>query len=243
MPKIMLDAHVHLHSGVPPQTALRRAHRRMTAQGGPDSLAVVLLAEQTGCHAFQSLRPSARPTQEEESLWLDHDGSMLLVIAGRQVVSAEGLEILAQATSAQFEDGLPATELLRAMRAVDAIVTLPWGVGKWLGARGRLVDDLLQADQPEALLLGDNGGRPAFWPEPRFRARPVLRGSDPLPISGDGRRIGTFGTVLRGTLSQDRPARDLRRLLRRPGERLEPYGTLASPFRFLSNQLRLRMSA
>ncbi len=207
-------------------------------------LPVVLLAEQQGCNAFESLRARAHPTREAESLWLDNASiSPLLILAGRQVVSAEGLEILAQATAAQFSDGEPAEQLLEAMTAAGAIITLPWGAGKWLGRRGRLLDRLLAADLEGALLLGDNGGRPAWWREPRLMARPVLRGSDPLPLAGEDARIGSFGSMLEGALSRERPAADLRALLRALRQPPPGFGRHVSSLRFVSHQLRMRIAA
>ena len=215
----------------------------MTALTAGDCLPVILLAERQGCHAFERLCETAKPTQESESLWIGTSAPSLLVIAGRQVVSAEGLEILAQATTARFTDGLPAAELLETMAAADAIITLPWGVGKWLGKRGRLLDRLLAADHEGRLLLGDNGGRPAWWRERRLRLRPVLRGSDPLPIAGDASRIGSFGSILEGELSREHPAADLRSLIRMLQHSPAGFGRLAPSFRFFANQLRMRVAA
>lgn len=243
MPELMIDAHVHLHPGDDPRDRLMQAHGRMMAAAGKDCLPVFMLAEQQGCDAFGMLKASAQSTAEPESLWLETGSADILVLAGRQVVSAERLEILALATAAGFADGAPAEQLVAAMGAADALTILPWGVGKWAGARGRLVDRLLAGDPEGRLLLGDNGGRPAFWPERRFRHRTVLRGSDPLPLRGDARRIGTFGTILHGGLSADRPGRDLRALIRSAGRQARHYGALASPLHFLGNQLRLRMAS
>lgn len=242
MPKIMIDAHVHLHPGTPAIGALLAARQRMAAMAAGDCLPVVLLAEQQGCRAFEDLRALARPTQEAESLWLDGADGPLLVIAGRQVVSAERLEILAQATVVEFADGTPAERLLEAMIAAGAIITLPWGAGKWLGRRGALLDRLLAADGEGALLLGDNGGRPAWWRERRLAGRPVLRGSDPLPIAGDASRIGSFGSVLEGTLSRERPAAGLRAIVRALRNGPAGFGRQASPFRFVSDQIRMRIT-
>lgn len=236
MSRLMIDAHVHLHPGVDPWDVLTQAHARI----GAGVTSVFMLAEQQGCAMFDALKGRARSTAEPESLWLGDD---ILLLAGRQVVSAEKLEILALATDAQFADGTPAQPLIEGMHWADALIVLPWGVGKWLGARGRLVDRLLAQDGEGRLLLGDNGGRPLFWPESRFGTRMTLRGSDPLPLKGDAGRIGSFGTMLEGTVSRDRPGRDLRALIRSAGARAQHYGALASPTKFLSNQLRLRMAS
>ena len=239
MPDVLIDAHVHLRPGEGARGVLLQAAERMAAQGGAGAICVTMLAEQPRCDAFEQMRAEGAQTAEAESLWI----GPLLLIAGRQVVSAEGIEILAQATSARFDDGAPARRMLSAMARADALTTLPWGVGKWLGRRGRLVDELLAADGEGRLLLGDNGGRPGWWRESRFAGRIVLRGSDPLPIAGDERRIGAFGSVLNGEISRDRPAADLRALIRSLDRLPASFGRCVSPLRFVSNQLRLRMAA
>ena len=74
-------------------------------------------------------------------------------------------------------------------------VICPWGFGKWLGARGKLISDLAQR-KPEQFNLGDNGGRPWLWAwVPQFgNKRPkVINGSDPLPLLGEIKRVGSYG--------------------------------------------------
>src|SRR4051794_39643129 len=138
----------------------------------------LLLAEMSGANVFarwQSGRAawSVRRTQEQESLIL---GDKLLVIAGRQIVTAERIEVLALLTSETFEEGRPLDETIQRTKLAGALVVLPWGVGKWCGARGRSVAN---AAIRYAVQLGDNGGRPLGWPRPvLFREHCVLPGSD-----------------------------------------------------------------
>lgn len=241
MRRIMIDAHVHLNPCGPTAQALIDAHRRMTASAGKHPLSVFMLAEQAGLTAFSGLRTHGIATEESESLWLSDKAGDILVLAGRQVVSAERVEILALATAACFPDGQPAEQLVDAMIDAGALVILPWGVGKWIGQRGRVIDHLLQRDERRQILLGDISARPRFWRERRLRARPVLRGSDPLPIKGDSRRIGTFGTALDGMLSHHRPAADLRALMRSDMANARSFGKPVSAYHLLRDQIRLRL--
>jgi len=172
----------------------------------------------------------------------------IYIIAGRQIVTAEGLELLALATHLSFEDGLPVSSALVAARASGAIPVFPWAVGKWLGKRGKILSTLLSRESPADLCLGDNSGRPVFWPNPlHFRqARAlnmhVLPGTDPLPFASEAMRVGSFGFSMRGQLSKVQPATDLKRLLRAKETRLLAYGRLEKPWRFFANQIRLRMA-
>ncbi|CDO35689.1 hypothetical protein [Novosphingobium sp. KN65.2] len=239
--RIAVDAHVHLHDEGDALSTLEAAARNF-AQAAPQAqTGVCMLVEREGFAVFRHLRGRLVQTGEAHSLWLD-DGRRLLVVAGRQIVSAEGLEVLGLGfSSAMALERKPAGEIVAAIHAARALPVLPWGVGKWLGARGGLVDRLLQDDP--ALLLGDNGGRPGFWRVARFSGkRRVLAGSDPLPLPGSSGTIGRFGFLLDGTLPAERPAEALLEALRDPATELTPYGSLASPMRFLRDQTRLRLA-
>lgn len=238
---VAIDAHVHLHDKRGARRALEGAWSTFCRNAPGLGNAVCLLTERDGYDVFSSLRGELVETAEAESLWLD-ESRRLLVVAGRQIVSREGLEVLALFLGARVElEGKPASEIVAAIRAHDAVPVLPWGVGKWLGPRGRLVDRLL--DGEGELFLGDNAGRPGLWPVPRFgRGIRVLPGSDPLPIEGADSAIGSFGCLLDCDLPPDRPAAALRRALRDPAAELVRFGRLANPFRFAIDQARLRVS-
>ena len=238
--RVAIDAHVHLHSASEALVALGIANDRLAAAGG--EVGVVMLAERDGYDVFDSLRHELIATDEPESLWFD-ESRKLLVLAGRQIVSSEKLEILALATGACMPDGAPAEKVVADMDAADAIVVLPWGVGKWLGKRGALVNRLTSAADRARLFLGDNGGRPAAWRVPQFDGKlKTLAGSDPLPLPGWPQAIGSFGSTLNVALEPSTPSASLKRALRDPATPLESFGKLASPLRFLVDQTRLRLA-
>ena len=151
----------------------------------------------------------------------------IYIVAGRQIVTAEGLELLALGTDQLFEDGLPASSALTAVRASGALPVFPWAVGKWLGKRGKILSDLLSRElrsnesatdgSSADLYLGDNSGRPIFWHNPSHfkQARAldmhVLPGTDPLPFADEAKRVGSFGFVVHGSLSDEHPVDDLKR--------------------------------
>jgi 2-polyprenyl-3-methyl-5-hydroxy-6-metoxy-1,4-benzoquinol methylase len=286
-PHLLVDAHIHLHDCFDLGkffTAARNNFQQQSRQLGLESTAegVLLLAEVRGMHAFERLKQTRsqlneqlrdwtiEPTSEAMSLRVTHtDGQSLLLVSGRQVVTQEGIEVLTLMTPATVEDGLSLEETLNAAIAADSLTVLPWGVGKWLGKRGQLVRDRLEASLPGSLqanpqanpgntdpatplFAGDNGGRPSFWPLPSFcQQRPQLPGSDPLPLAGEVQRPGSFGFVVAA------PA-DWREHAATPGQRLkawlqsawlqndqtllQPYGRSPSPWQFLKNQSLLRIN-
>lgn len=209
---VAIDAHVHLHERLDPIHTLRLAHRALRQAAPEAQNYMVMLACRDRHRPFISLRIRLAHTREPESLRYDEDGSSLIVVAGRQIVTAERIEILALGSLTRIEDGIDAERTIAVLREQDAVVVLPWGVGKWLGARGKLIDRLLH-EYPD-VRTGDIGGRPRFWPVPQFKERrPSLSGSDNLPLPGSDGQVGNFGSVVEAGISRERPLADLKQAL------------------------------
>lgn len=157
------------------------------------------------------------------------------LVAGRQIVTRERLEILALAMRAKIPDGLPARDVIQKVIAAGGIPVLAWSPGKWLFARGRLVRDLIESDHAKVLCLGDTTLRPKLWPEPRLmqlareRGLAVVPGSDPLPFAGEERYAGTYGFVCQGAFDAGHPAVSIRQILIGPGA-ITPAGERCSPW-------------
>jgi hypothetical protein len=238
----LVDAHVHLHRPAHALDDLALAAANFAVADENAALAVVLLAERAGYDAFSQLAvqlPEAGP----DAVWYEDGPLRLLIVAGRQIVTREGLEILGLATRNPIPDGLSAHGVLARLRSSDALAVLPWGVGKWLGKRGRIVDELIAEAPLGQLFLGDNGGRPTWWSVPQFSGRlPVLAGSDPLPLAGSTAAIGSFGSRVTGSLDESRPVASLKQILRNPSTKISTYGRLTPSLRFFSDQARLRFS-
>ncbi|MCX6906379.1 MAG: hypothetical protein NTW03_23450 [Verrucomicrobia bacterium] len=159
------------------------------------------------------------------------------LVAGRQIVTRERLEILGLAMRATIPDGLPTRDVIQKVVEAGGIPVLAWSPGKWLFARGRLVRDLIESDQGQILCLGDTTLRPTLWPEPRLmqlarkRGMTVIPGSDPLPLAGEERFAGTYGFVYQGAFDASQPAAAIGRMLAGPaaaswaGYGLTPVGT------------------
>jgi hypothetical protein len=174
------------------------------------------------------------------------DDYRLVVIAGHQLVSHEQLEVLALGTRQQFEGGKATETLIREIAEAGALPVLSWGVGKWLGTRGRVVEGLIERSDLPPFFLGDSAHRPTFWPQSslfrRAEERGIrnLSGSDPLPFPGEVQRAGSFGVVLNGTLDLEKPARDLKQTLLDPSTTFRQFGEGETPGRFVRNQLKMQ---
>lgn len=259
---LLVDGHVHFYGGYDRagffQSAVEHARRAAGELGLPPTTpGCLLLAEAGGEQWFRRFRDEAEgraadgwmltATAEEDSLAVRRGWDRLFLIAGRQIVTREGIEVLALATAAELPDGLPLDDVLGWIGDRGALAVLPWGFGKWWGARGAAVRQALRRHTGERLFLGDSGGRPQATPAPRLlreaadqRTR-VLPGSDPLPLPGEERRAGSYGFVVRGAFDERRPAASLRRLV--AGADLQPpsFGRRTGLLGFAAAQLALRL--
>ena len=238
---IAVDAHVHLHEAEPDLFAIARRLRiaaREPVEGG-----ALLLADIGAPDGFRRVRalPGVRLLSEVNGLTIDTPDLPLLIVAGRQVVTAEGVEVLVHASMQAPVDGLPAAEVLAWARRHGRYACLPWGFGKWLGARRRTVRGLL--DDHPGLAVGDVSTRPGCWPDPLLRppeyGRPVWRGTDPLPVAGDADRIGRFGQVVRVPGCAGEPVAELMRALCDP-RAVRPFGQRLGAMTALRLQLAFR---
>lgn len=174
-------------------------------------------------------------------------GERLLVVAGRQVRTREGLEMLGLATTEEFPDGLSFEDALARVRWSGAVPVLPWGFGKWWFYRGGLIEALLRRPEPKWIFLGDNGGRPAVGGTPRLlrearrRGIPVLPGSDPLPLAGHEARAGSYGFLVREGVDEQQPAAALRQWLRGLAVQPPTFGGCQRLTQFCRDQIHLRL--
>lgn len=254
---LLVDAHVHFHLCFERDAFLDAAlanFQRGAEElgiGGP-FLGCLLLSEMTSERALQRLLSGEagawrfEPTTEPSSLMAcrSTDGARLLVIAGRQVRTREGLEILALLSTEEFPDGLPFRDALARVRWSGAVPVLPWGFGKWWFYRGSLIEGILRRPEPKWLFLGDNGGRPDLGSPPRLLREggvPVLPGSDPLPLPEHAGRAGSYGFLVQDGVEESRPAAALRRWLRELSTQPPTFGGCQSLGRFCRDQMALRL--
>ncbi|MDX1739840.1 MAG: hypothetical protein R3178_01045, partial [Rhodothermales bacterium] len=189
-----------------------------------------------------------RDMEEKTAACYERDDATVVVLQGRQLRTAENLEVLAIGTDADLDDGLPIRATLDAATAAGAVRVIPWGFGKWFGRRGRVLRNLLDESDPTDFFLGDNSNRlsgahrPALFAEAEALGFRMLPGSDPLPFPDECQSVGRAGFVLPGRLDLDTPASDLKRRLSEVGATIEPFGEFESTSRFLRNQLNMQRS-
>ena len=264
----VVDAHVHIHPCYEPDELLGNAYTNLSAaqeRGAlPESQALFLLmTECAGDDYFGALYATAQgrgdgrglalrrwamaPTGEECSVLAVSGSRELFIVAGRQVACREGLEVLVLGTTRRLPDGLPIRHVLSETDSWGVPRVIPWGPGKWLFRRGRLLNELVEEFRKPTFFLGDEGGRPVFWGYPHHFGRAArlgvrdLPGTDPLPFAHDVTKAGRMGFRVRIDLDRARPAASLLDALRQQSTTLQRFAVLESPLRFVRNQIGMQL--
>lgn len=292
---VLVDAHVHYHSGFSRDAFFAAASSNTEAGarqlGLPGAITKVLLMTESagtdmfGGFAAEAARASAggssaaadsstdtahtpagtsgtlaatakttartdwsfRQTREGRSLWATSADDSILVIAGRQIVTRDRLEVLALGCRAGIADGLPLRAARDAVIEAGGVPVVPWGFGKWWFARGRRVAQLLGEEAPGRWFLGDNAGRPHLSRRPTLFGEAarhgvfVLPGSDPLPLPGQEAKAGRCGFVMPQALDKQRPAAALLDWLRNCSEQPTTFGRYEDLGRFARDQLAMQL--
>jgi hypothetical protein len=172
----------------------------------------------------------------------------LILVGGRQIATAEGLEVLALGAVGPFADREPVETTIDAVRKQDGVPVIPWGFGKWWRRRGAIVQRLV-ADHARfpLLFLGDSAGRPGMAPRPRLlteaerQHRAVLPGTDPLPLPGEEKKVGRLVFLVEREIDADRPFTWLRDGLIHCGTSPLTFGAYERPAVFLLRQISMQM--
>ena len=200
------------------------------------------LQDRSACGSWD-IRPA--PGEPQSLIATRHD-NWIAVVCGRQVRCERGLEVAALGTLQEFADGKGLQETICEVQANGALACLPWGFGKWSGARGRLVRAALDANDLKLLTVCDNGGRLEILGRPRLvseaarRGFKVLPGTDPFPFGDDYLRTGGFG-FLAAEPCQAHPWQDLMGWIMAQDRSPSPYGRALGPLRFLYNNIGIQL--
>lgn len=262
---ILGDGHVHIHESFQLKVLFDAAlhnfqhtARSLDIEGNIDR--ILLLTESAGADFFDHIRRvnhiptgstdgfTVQPTDDPNCLRIEStDGRVLHIIAGRQIVTAESLEVLALGLDQSYPDGKPITAVLEDLKTKNCLMTLPWGAGKWLGKRGKIIRETVQAFKNGKLFLGDNGNRPFFWPLPGIfsesgkKGIANIPGSDPLPFKNQEKRIGSFGFLVPGHVNPATPCQSLFRILTETDIAIQSYGKTEKLLPFLFHQISMQL--
>jgi len=255
MEPILLDAHVHLYPQFDLKEPFTHASQNLSAlSGGSAGPQLLLLTERSDCRFFENLAADRLPAgysldrlAEEPAIKITSPGQeTFFLIAGRQIVSRESLEVCALACTLHLPDRqYAAAEIIDRVHQAGGVPALNWAPGKWLFSRGKAVVALLQRFKPDQLLIGDTTMRPALWSTPclmRSAHRSgfhILAGSDPLPFSGEEKQIGRYACRMQAVWQNDRPVASLRAALLNTDSVIERVGRRSSNCEFIGRQWRI----
>lgn len=250
---------MHFHPGFDLTAFFHAASSNIRSAAGhlgfeSDTVGCLLLAESGTSHTFHDLQSgranlaaewSVHSTGEDDSLVVRHAGRVrLLIVAGRQIATSEGLEVLALLTRERFGAGLQLQAAIEAAHAAGAVPVIPWGFGKWTLHRGSVVAAAVRGGAGR-LFLGDNGGRfghePPLFVVARRAGIPVLPGSDPLPFARHQRRVGSFGFVADVAVDLQKPSQQLRQWLSHLKVQPGAYGTRVGFGAFVRDQVGMQL--
>ncbi|MBL7076010.1 MAG: hypothetical protein ISS31_00935 [Kiritimatiellae bacterium] len=219
---IVADTHVHIYPEYDAGRFLVDTVARLQALA-PAAMPVICLTERAGQHVYADWATAGKVPETDfavqaiESrggivLRIETEAGPLHILPGRQIVTAERLEVLVLGRDLELADNTPAADLIRAILAAGSIPVLTWAFGKWWFGRSHTVRALVEHFAPERLWLGDTTMRPREWPRGRIMRQAikagarVLAGSDPLPGQNEARYAGRYATLLNRELDPKDPA-------------------------------------
>lgn len=228
---VIADTHIHIYPFYDIRLALDSLRNNLHALD-PDASCMAFLAERHDCRFFRDfslnasvmLGPQVRVDVLDAVLRVRETGLRdLYIVAGRQIITRERIEILALMTDTIMDDNQPARDVIAEVRAGRGIPVLGWAPGKWFFARKKVIEAILEENEPGTLLIGDTTLRPVGWPMPVLMNKAVRKGftlvagSDPLPFPGEEAMAGRYASRLAATLDPGNPLASIRTLLTTPG--------------------------
>ncbi len=259
--KLIVDGHVHFYGHYDPERFFDAAIENLNAEfhslypSDNKFTKLLLFTEGKQNDFFSQLKKKDiiggkseykfKDTQEDSSIILLKNGQPICyILAGRQIVTREKLEVLSIASNQKIEDGLSIEEVVKGLLVKQTITVLAWGVGKWFFRRGKVIKDIIEKYHSPYLFIGDNSARPSFWSKPKLYNLAerynvgVLSGSDPLPFSEEVSRVGTFGFIIEGDFQVNKPAESFRNILVSNKSSISLFGHHDDAISFLKRQAK-----
>lgn len=237
---LLIDGHIHIYPHYNLESAINQgisnlisaAQTDLKLTAGAKVVPIWLLTERFDSNFYnEALNFSNElnlkeikviPGKEKETLIVETDGKPILyMLAGRQIVTKENLEILSLISTLYLKDREKSIDEV-IDRVIDSggIPAINWAPGKWFFSRGKVVARTIQNHSPDNLLIGDTSLRTRLWRLPRLMAEAqkrgfkIIAGSDPFPLKNEEKQIGHYGFALTGKFDDTRPAASLRNLLK-----------------------------
>jgi len=256
---ILFDAHVHIYPqfdliNTINKSLLNFAKIKETNHLPNKTIKVWLLTEGQDYHFFSQEHAlnneySIKQTGEKESLVVINNHTnkpILYIIAGRQIVTKDKLEICALTTLFKPKDReFNTQDTIQSVLDLNGVAALNWAPGKWLFSRGKIVREVIEKNNPDSLLISETTMRPTFWPTPSLMkiainmGFKVIAGSDPLPFTKEENLIGSYCSLLKGSFNTEKPADSMRHLLLDPSMSSKRLGKRSGTLTFAKRQFKI----
>ncbi len=252
--RLVIDTHLHFYPFYDVGKAFAALHSNLSSSDFcQDATIVGILTESNGCHFFKQVK------ENPEKFQLSHfkinfcRGAIVVkmpeypemyILPGRQIVTAENIELLCLLVDCEIEDGLPARMVIKRICEQNGVPVIAWSPGKWQFKRRRIVKDLVLKHKPGSLLIGDTALRPAGWPLHGLmklavsKGLGVVSGSDPFPLEGEEKTMGKFGILLEFDMNSSDLITGLRAVLLNPATIMTCIGRRHSFFQVVSKLVR-----
>lgn len=252
----IIDGHVHARPSHDAALLLSAAIANFDRLGAGAAKVhgMLMLAESVGEESFARWAAHDRPlgrwrfteTDEPVTLLAERDDARVLtIINGRQWTCDDKLEVLTLGSDARLDDGMDFFECIEAGLSVSAMVVLPWGFGKWTGARRERVLEAIDRFG-DRLVLGDSAARPGRGRDTVLDAGQaegvaVLAGTDPLPMGSHALRVGRYATAIDGRPPLNGRWEWLSSQIRSSSPRCRTIGSRDGLLGAIATQVRLRL--
>ncbi len=233
---IILDTHVHIYKNYSLDDFFKRADINFNDSLNKENLdifntsKILFLTERYDLDFFKNIREGKAnlkdfevlETKEENSLIIKDKNTSLILISGRQIISAENIELLALGLNSKIEDKkLELSQLIGEVRLKGAVAVIPWGFGKWLFKRKEVIKKVLENYNGRGLFLGDTSLRPkefiiknSLFKKAKHLKIKTLQGTDPLNLKNEENRVCKYCLYLKKeTISKKTPFKDLSSIL------------------------------
>lgn len=251
---LIADTHVHFYPYYDTGRAFNNLLNNLNALDKSAEKAV-FLAERSECCFFSDLKEGRitvpdgfvmEETGDDCALRIVKDGQLgFYLFGGRQIVTAERLEVLSLVSSQFIGDGSPINDVVKNIEDCGAVPVLTWALGKWLLGRRQTVMKTMDSFGPRRLVIGDSFMRPEVLPDPyplRYAVKngfTVIAGSDPLPFQDEEQFMGRYASVISGEINRNVPAESVRRMLRAGAGNVKTAGARSSLLNVLIRQFKL----
>lgn len=263
--KLVIDGHVHIYPFFDIIEAIQHginnlqngARQCLSIRGELEFIPVLLLTERYDCSFFQQVRQGTVELsnsvlrlisgEDNEAVFVLQGGKPILyILAGRQIVTKEGLEVLCLASTHFIEDRKwPAGDVIKSINDHGGVAAINWAPGKWFFKRGQVVRKSLEQHSPESLLICDTALRTNLWPRPELmktaekKGFKIIAGSDPLPFHGEERYVGSYGFAVEGHVDLSKISESVCSILRNRDAKMTCIGRRNSLLTFILRQWKI----